>query len=91
MRVFKWACLPKSGTHSNASSYLGGVTEIYDLAERDLQFTESLIQNKLLTFKNDLQIELPQILQGRRRALFSTELNGGTIAPMVLFSKISSL
>lgn len=38
-RVSKWVCLPTSGTRISAISYLVDVTEMYDLAERGLQFT----------------------------------------------------
>lgn len=49
---------------------------MYDLTQWGPQFTESLIQNKWLPFRNDLQIEL-QVLQGRKTVLLSTELIEG--------------
>lgn len=64
---------------------------MYDLTEWNHQFTETLIQNKLLPFRNDLQIELLQIIQERRRVSLSTELIEGKIAQLILFSRMSPL
>lgn len=66
-------------------------TETYDFTKWGLQFIESLIQNKLLPIRSDLQILKWLKYYRIRGEYYFLELIEGKIAQVMLFSRMSPL